>query len=116
MATELQYEPLSATDNGSKTANDLYYPAAGDPEPPFMSHWAPVTTGGFVGTMFLILIPGVNLILLAIWAVGAKKMQKRYYARAALIVISICAALFGIAALLFGAFWLGWFSANPPTT
>lgn len=115
MATELQYKSPEPC-NASKTANDLYYPAADDSEPPVMSRWAPVTTGGFIGALLLVLIPGVNLILLAIWAIGAKKMQKRYYARAALIVIAICAALFGIATLLFGAFWLGWFGAIPPTT
>lgn len=64
----------------------VYNQPSGEPT----GKYAPITTGGFVGISFLLLIPVVNIILLIIWACGGcKKITKRNYARAALIMLLI---------------------------
>ena len=67
----------------------------------------PVSTGGYFGIMFLLMIPLLNLLLLIIWACGGcRKVNKRNYARAVLlwfVVGSILSALIVLAGgLLFG--------------
>ena len=62
------------------------------------SKYAPITTGGYIGIFFLMLIPVVNLILLIVWACGGcKKVNKRNFARAALI---LCLIFFVIISLV----------------
>lgn len=49
---------------------------------------------GWVGIIFLLMIPGVNLLLIIIWALGGcRKKQKARFARALLIAIVIIALL-----------------------
>ena len=67
----------------------------------------PITTGGYIGIMFLMLIPLINLILLIIWACGGcRKVNKRNFARAMLVwllITGILATLFIlVGGLLFG--------------
>lgn len=51
------------------------------------SPYAMISTGGFIGILFLMLVPGVNLIFLIIWACGGcRKIAKRSFARAQLVV------------------------------
>jgi len=53
-----------------------------------------ITLFGWVGIIFLLLIPAVNVLLLIIWALGGcRKKQKARFARALLIVIAIIALL-----------------------
>ena len=57
---------------------------------------------GWVGITFLMLIPGVNILLLIIWALGGcRKKQKARFARAQLIVIAFFALLITGAYILF---------------
>ena len=67
----------------------------------------PVSTGGYFGIMFLLMIPLLNLLLLIIWACGGcRKVNKRNFARAVLlwfVIGSILSALIVLAGgLLFG--------------
>lgn len=63
-----------------------------------------ISTGGFVGILLLMGVPIVNLVFLIVWACGGcKKLQKRYYARAMLIVCVISVVLFFITVSLLAA-------------
>lgn len=63
-----------------------------------------ISTGAFVGILLLMCVPVVNLIFLIVWACGGcKKFQKRYYARAMLIVCVISVVLFFITFALVAA-------------
>lgn len=47
-----------------------------------------ITTGGWIGILFLMCIPAVNLFLAIIWACGGcSKQQKTTFARGALVVM-----------------------------
>lgn len=49
-----------------------------------------MTAGEWLGTILLLLLPGVNLVLLIIWAMGGcKKKQKILFARALLIIFIV---------------------------
>lgn len=62
---------------------------AGETVPPKGSKYDPITTGGYIGIMLLMCIPVVGLILMLIWAFGAKKINKRNLARASLIMMAV---------------------------
>jgi hypothetical protein len=63
-------------------------------ELPDGSPYEPITTGGFIGIFFLMLIPLVNIILLLVWACGGcRKVNKTNLARALLIMMLISAVL-----------------------
>ena len=52
--------------------------------------YALITTGGYIGIVLLMCIPLLGLILTIIWAFGGcRKLQKRNFARAALILMAI---------------------------
>ncbi|MBQ2895400.1 MAG: zinc ribbon domain-containing protein, partial [Oscillospiraceae bacterium] len=52
--------------------------------------YALITTGGYIGIVFLMCIPLLGLILTIIWAFGGcRKLQKCNFARAALILMAI---------------------------
>ena len=60
----------------------------------------PVGVGEWIGTMFLMMIPIANIILLFVWAFGnSAKLSKRNWARASLIMALIG---IGVAILLAG--------------
>ncbi len=65
----------------------------GDTEPDKDSKYAPITTKGFLGIMLLMCIPVIGQILLIIWAIGAKKVNKRNMARACLIMTAVVLVL-----------------------
>lgn len=56
----------------------------------------------WMGTQLLLAIPGVNIILLIIWAITGRHRSKRNYAIAALIWIGILLVLGTLAILFFG--------------
>lgn len=65
-------------------------PPPGDVPPSADSKYAPIGTGGWIGIMLLLMIPVFNLILLIVWACGGcKKVTKRGFARAMLILMVI---------------------------
>ncbi|RGX56613.1 zinc-ribbon domain-containing protein [Anaerotruncus sp. AF02-27] len=64
--------------------------ADSDLPPPAGSKYAPIGLGGWIGIMLLMLIPIVNIILLIVWACGGcKKVTKRSFARASLILMAV---------------------------
>ena len=85
----------------------IQQPAPAYTVPPAVYKEEPVSTGGYIGIMLLMLIPIINLILLIIWACGGcRKVNKRNFARALLVWLLIAAVLttlfIFIGGLLFG--------------
>lgn len=80
-------------------------PPTGDVAPPAGSRYEPISTWGFFGIMFLLMIPLVNLLCLLIWAFGGcRKVNKQNFAKAALIwmlIGVILSVLIGIASFIF---------------
>lgn len=62
-----------------------------------------MTLGQWIGTLFLICIPCVNLVMLIIWAVGSGNSTRKKFAQAYLIVMVIVFVIAFVAGLLFGA-------------
>ena len=66
----------------------------------------PISTGGYFGIMFLLMIPLLNLLLLIIWACGGcRTINKRNLSRAILIWMLIGTTLSGLLFLVGGFFW-----------
>lgn len=66
--------------------------------------YEPITTGGFIGITLLLCIPIIGFILLIVWACGGcRKISKRSFARATLILAIIMAVLGLIISLVFGS-------------
>lgn len=58
--------------------------------PPAKSKYAPISVGSWIGILLLLALPGVNLILLIVWACGGcRKMVKRSFARASLLLVAV---------------------------
>ena len=81
------------------------YAPAPDPNAlPPGSKYEPITTGGFIGIMLLMMLPLINFILLLVWACGGcRKVNKTNFARAMLVVMLAGMVLSGIAFLIFGS-------------
>lgn len=63
----------------------------------------PISTGGYFGIMFLLMLPALNLLLLILWACGGcRKVGKRNFARAVLLWMVIGGVLSAIAFLIGG--------------
>lgn len=76
--------------------------APGQWTPPAGSPYEPITTGGYIGISFLMMIPLLNLLLIIIWACGGcRKVNKRNYARGTLVLLLIGAVIGGALALIF---------------
>ncbi|MDG5472038.1 hypothetical protein P6709_09770 [Jeotgalibacillus sp. ET6] len=73
-----------------------------------------MTTKSWVGTLFLLMIPLVNLVLLFVWGFGSEEGQRKKYSRAMLIVTGILLVVYIVVLVLF--FMLaaaGGFSTSP---
>lgn len=88
-------------------------PAAPQPAPVYAAppvavcQEEPISTGGYIGILFLMMLPLINLILLIIWACGGcKKVNKRNFARAMLVWMLIASVLGGLLFLV-GGFLFG---------
>lgn len=76
-----------------------------DMPPPRGSRFAPLSVGGFLGTLLLLCIPLVNFILMIVWACGGtRNVNRRNLARAMLIICVISAVLTVVLMLLLGGF------------
>lgn len=72
----------------------------------YEKRYAPITVGGYLGVFLLMLLPGINVVLLIVWACGGTKRQNlRNFARAALIILFFAVVLFLIGWIMFGNFW-----------
>lgn len=76
--------------------------------------YKPVSVGGWLGTILLSAIPGLNLILWLIWAFFAKRPSRRSFSIAMLILTFIFAALIAAAIFLRGAEILDWARSLDP--
>lgn len=98
-----QPPPAYGAAQGQPYAAPLYM-AAADPNAPLPpgSKYEPVTTGGFIGIMLLMLVPIVNLILLLIWACGGcRKVNQTNFARAMLLMMLVGLLLSVLISFLF---------------
>lgn len=76
--------------------------AQGDFIPSNTSKYEPISTKGYIGIWLLMMIPAINLLLLIVWACGGcRKINKRNYARAMLIIGAITLVLGVILAIVF---------------
>ena len=58
--------------------------------PPKGSKYDPITTWGYIGITLLMCIPVIGLVLMIVWACGkCKKIAKRNFARAMLIMLAV---------------------------
>lgn len=65
----------------------------------------PITTGGYIGILFLMMIPIVNVLCLIVWACGGcNKRNKTNLSRAMLVWMLISAILGGIVTLVSSIF------------
>ena len=76
--------------------------------------YKPVSVGGWLGTIILSAIPGVNLILWIIWSFAAKRKSRKTFAIAMLILTFLFAALIALAVSLYGAEILDWARSIDP--
>jgi NADH:ubiquinone oxidoreductase subunit 3 (subunit A) len=105
VALQNQYETDSAQAERKKDdpygnaepADNLRHDAHGnwkDIRPAKGSHYAPIGSLEFFGIFLLLLIPVVNIILLLVWAFGGcKKINKRNFARAYLVMLALFVGL-----------------------
>lgn len=73
---------------------------------------SPLSLGQYLGIMFLMLIPLVNIILLFIWSFGNNNVNKRNYARATLIMFAIFFILWIILIIAFGSMAIRYSNQN----
>ena len=76
--------------------------------------YKPVSVGGWLGTILLSAIPGLNLILWIIWAFSAKRPSRKSFAAAMIILTALFAALVAAAVSLYGAEILDWARSIDP--
>jgi len=76
--------------------------------------YRPVSVCGWLGTLFVSILPGINLILWIIWAFLAKKPSRKSFARAALLLLLILVVLSLVALWLYGEEILKWIHSLDP--
>ena len=67
-----------------------------------------VSVGGWMGTILLSCIPGVNIILWIVWVFAAKRPSRRTFAGAIILLTLIFAAAATAAIMLYGEQILDW--------
>ncbi|HWR23370.1 MAG TPA: zinc ribbon domain-containing protein [Feifaniaceae bacterium] len=74
------------------------------PQPPAAPQSAVMSTGRFLGTLLLMMIPVAGFVLMIVWACsGTENLNRRNLARAALIVVAISLVLCILFSALLGA-------------
>lgn len=76
--------------------------------------YRPVSVGGWIGTILLSAIPGLNLLLWIIWAFAAKRPSRRSFSIAMLVLTLVFVALVAVAISLYGAEILEWARSIDP--
>jgi hypothetical protein len=103
-----QHSPASHTQQNvshSGQTSDVAQPSYASQ--PTVYQEEPISTGGYIGILLLLVVPLVNLICLLVWACGGcKKVNKRNLSRAMLVLMLLGIVLGGLAmlagSLLFG--------------
>jgi len=70
-----------------------------------------MSTGEWVVTLLIMMIPCVNIIMLFVWGFGNGNVNRRNYCRAYLIMVAIGIALYLLLILIFGVAMFSMFSA-----
>lgn len=73
-----------------------------------------VSIGGWIGTLLLSAIPGVNLIAWVVWAIAAKLPSRKTFAIAQLILTAVLVLLVVAAISLYGTQLLDWARSIDP--
>lgn len=88
--TPSSVQPVQATPSSVKPTSEVYKEE-------------PISTGGYFGIFFLMMIPLLNLLMLILWACGGcRKNNKRNFARAALLWAVIGIVISGLVVLAGG--------------
>lgn len=99
-------EPQTAPQPVYTPQQQTYAPQAAEYVPGSDSKYEPISTGGYIGIMFLMCIPVIGFILMLVWAFGGcRKINKRNLARAYLI-LSIIGVVLTVALSVFVANFL----------
>ena len=77
-------------------------------------NYRPVSVGGWIGTLLLSAVPGLNILLWIIWAIFAKRPSRRSFSIAMLILTFAFAALIALALFFHGADILDWARSLDP--
>lgn len=79
-------------------------PYGAPPYGPPMGDTSVMSTGQWVATYLIMMIPCVGQIMMFVWAFGSSgNLNRRNYARAVLIIMGVIFALYLIIAIIFGA-------------
>lgn len=62
----------------------------------------PLSVGGWIGTMIVLMIPVVNFIMLLVWAFGSGNKSRKNYCLASLIIAVVMIALIMVFYIAFG--------------
>jgi len=52
-----------------------------------------ISTGGWIVTFIILVIPIVGLVMYFVWAFGRGNLNRRNFARASLILVAVCIVL-----------------------
>ncbi|MEF9973876.1 MAG: hypothetical protein RR296_02260 [Clostridia bacterium] len=69
----------------------------------------------WLGTLFLSIIPGVNLVMFFVWAFASKRATKRHFAIAALILTVLLLVVGVLACALYGDAIVGFLERLTPS-
>jgi uncharacterized BrkB/YihY/UPF0761 family membrane protein len=82
------------------------------PYPNQLEDTAPLSIGSYLIMMIVTAIPLVGLIMLFVWGFSNRNVNRRNYARAALIIAAISIVL----SIIFGASLVAWFASTLGST
>ena len=86
---------------------DIFYEGTAD-------RYRPVSVLGWLGTLALSCLPGINIVMWFIWAFKAKQPSRKTYARAMLLFTMILIIAAVILILIFGGNLLEWARGADP--
>ncbi len=99
--------PAPAVSQPTVPVNNTYTPPVNEKSEPAIkgTKYEPITTGGFIGILLLMSLPVIGIILTIIWACGGcRKITKRSFARAYLILMAVGMVIGLILTLIFNSF------------
>lgn len=108
--TSCGFPAEGATSNPlSQSTQTVQQPVPVQPNPAYVTQPSatyqeePISTGSYIGIMFLLMIPLLNIIFIVIWACGlCRKQNLRNLARATLVWMLISILLGGLTSLVAG--------------
>lgn len=96
------YQPPRSSKEPLRSSTPRRSGYSADAAPPAGSKYEPISVGGYIGISLLMCIPIVGLILMIVWACGGcRKINKRNFARASLILMAIMLVISLLLGLVF---------------